>query len=129
MNCAIHNETPATAYCRTCGKAMCAQCTREVKGVIYCEDCIANSLRQGAPAAVPPPPPAYAHYAAQTRSDVPNPTLAGILSFFVPGLGCVYAGEVLRGAMNLIVFAALIAIENALGDSEGLQVFVGLSIA
>ena len=37
MNCAIHNETPATAFCRTCGKAMCAQCTREVKGVIYCE--------------------------------------------------------------------------------------------
>ena len=47
MNCAIHNDTPATAYCRTCGKAMCAQCTREVKGVIYCEDCIANSLRHG----------------------------------------------------------------------------------
>ena len=57
MNCAIHNETPATAYCRTCGKAMCAQCTREVKGVIYCEDCIANSLRQAAPAAVPPAAP------------------------------------------------------------------------
>jgi len=26
---------------------MCAQCTREVKGVIYAEDCIANSLRPG----------------------------------------------------------------------------------
>src|SRR5258708_6779562 len=101
MNCAIHNDTPATAYCRTCGKAMCAQCTREVKGVIYCEDCIANSLRQSAPAAVPPPPPAYGTNASSQRGDGPNPTLAGILSFFLPGLGCVYAGEVMRGAMNL----------------------------
>src|SRR3954453_5254266 len=105
MNCAIHNETPAIAYCRTCGKAMCAQCTREVKGVIYCEDCIANSLRQAAPAAVPPPPPAafpppppraYADPTYAPRGSGPNPAIAGILSI-LPGLGAVYCGEVMRG--------------------------------
>jgi len=46
---------------------MCAQCTREVKGVIYAEDCIANSLRQAAPAAVPPPP-AYGSFKLPTRN-------------------------------------------------------------
>src|SRR3954452_1971135 len=127
MNCAIHNEVPATAYCRTCGKAMCAQCTREVKGVIYCEDCIANSLRQGAPAAVPPP----AAYGAQPpyaqRGEGPNPVLAGILSFFLPGMGAVYCGEVMRGVMQIAIFAALIFALSNFGG--GLEPVFGLAIA
>jgi hypothetical protein len=126
MNCAIHNETPATAYCRTCGKAMCAQCTREVKGVIYCEDCIANSLRQAAPAAVPPPP-AYTSAPAYTRGDGPNPVLAGILSFFLPGMGAVYCGEVMRGVMQIAIFAALIFALSNFGG--GLEPVFGLAIA
>jgi hypothetical protein len=125
MNCAIHNETPATAFCRTCGKAMCAQCTREVKGVIYCEDCIANSLRHGAPAAVPPPP-AYGTYASPQRGSGPNPAIAGILSI-LPGLGAVYCGEVMRGVMQIAVYAALIyALANFGG---GLEPVFGLAIA
>ena len=127
MNCAIHNETPATAFCRTCGKAMCAQCTREVKGVIYCEDCIANSLRQAAPAAVPPLP-AYTSappYNA-SRGSGPNPAIAGILSI-LPGLGAVYCGEVMRGVMQIAVYAALIyALANFGG---GLEPVFGLAIA
>jgi TM2 domain-containing membrane protein YozV len=128
MNCAIHNEVPATAYCRTCGKAMCAQCTREVKGVIYCEDCIANSLRQAAPAAVPPPPPyaSQGSYAQPFRNEGPNPVLAGLLSI-IPGLGAVYCGEVMRGVMQIAVYAALIyALINFGG---GLEPVFGLAIA
>jgi len=34
MNCANHADAPAVAYCRTCGKALCANCTRPVRGVI-----------------------------------------------------------------------------------------------
>ena len=44
MNCAKHTEVPATAFCRTCGKALCGDCTRDVRGVIYCEGCIADRL-------------------------------------------------------------------------------------
>ena len=40
MNCANHADASAVAYCRTCGKALCANCTRPVRGVIYCEDCL-----------------------------------------------------------------------------------------
>jgi len=127
MNCAIHNETPATAYCRTCGKAMCAQCTREVKGVIYCEDCIANSLRQATPAALPPA--AYAAQPAYTqpvRSGGPNPVVAGILSI-LPGLGAVYCGEVMRGVMQISIYAALIFALTNFGG--GLEPVFGLAIA
>ena len=44
MNCANHADQAAVAYCRTCGKALCANCTRPVKGVIYCENCLADRM-------------------------------------------------------------------------------------
>jgi len=49
MNCAVHTDVPATGFCRNCGKALCPQCTREVRGALYCEDCLAGLL--GAPPA------------------------------------------------------------------------------
>ena len=48
MNCANHPDLAAIAYCRTCGKPLCASCTRDVKGVIYCENCLAARL-EGTP--------------------------------------------------------------------------------
>ena len=46
MNCANHPDIPAVAYCRTCGKPLCANCTRSVQGVIYCETCLADRLHE-----------------------------------------------------------------------------------
>ena len=44
MNCATHGDTAAVAFCRTCGKPLCNQCTRDVRGVIYCEACLAARM-------------------------------------------------------------------------------------
>ncbi len=57
MNCANHSDIAAVAFCRTCGKPLCQPCTRDVRGVIYCESCLAARLEGTAPAApgfVPP---------------------------------------------------------------------------
>lgn len=117
MNCAIHNEIPATAYCRTCGKPMCANCAHNVKGVFYCEDCLAGSVSHTLPAAVP----------VAVVSSGPNPALAGILSGFFPGIGQVYAGEVMRGVMVDLIFAALIfAVSQVHG---GMEPFFGIGIS
>ena len=51
MNCATHNDTAAVAFCRTCGKPLCANCTRDVRGVVYCEPCLAARLEGTAPVA------------------------------------------------------------------------------
>ena len=61
MNCATHSDTAAVAFCRTCGKPLCNQCTRDVRGVIYCESCLAARLEGTAPAAgfVPPEQTVY----------------------------------------------------------------------
>ena len=44
MKCAVHSEVDATGYCRNCGKALCAECERNVRGALYCEDCLAAKM-------------------------------------------------------------------------------------
>jgi Domain of unknown function (DUF5668)/B-box zinc finger len=59
MNCATHSNMQAVAYCRTCGKPLCAACTRDVRGTIFCESCLADRLAgivPLAPTVVPPAP-------------------------------------------------------------------------
>lgn len=49
MNCANHIDAPVAAFCRICGKALCENCTRPVRGVIYCENCL-DAKMEGVPA-------------------------------------------------------------------------------
>src|SRR5579859_3089339 len=139
MNCANHADASAVAYCRTCGKALCANCTRPVRGVIYCEDCLGARM-EGRPAAgfvsgavppaaasgqvSPPPPPG--------SGSGPNPTVAGILAGFFPfGVGAVYNGQYAKGLAHLAVFGLLVAGCNAADNSgsTALGVVCGLGLA
>jgi hypothetical protein len=154
MNCANHADASAVAYCRTCGKALCAICTRPVRGVIYCEDCLGAKM-EGVPAGTagfipgtfapgtfvpgtqvpgtssatatgqfPPPPPVI--------GSGPNPTVAGILAGFFPfGVGAVYTGQYAKGLSHLAIFVLLIAGVHASDHdhSSALGAFCGLGIA
>jgi hypothetical protein len=139
MNCANHADASAVAYCRTCGKALCASCTRPVRGVIYCEDCLGAKM-EGASAAAPgfvPNPvggtmPGTTSVGAPTASSGPNPTVAGILAGFFPfGVGAVYTGQYAKGLAHLAIMAALIGGASASdhSHSEMLGVICGFSIA
>jgi hypothetical protein len=113
MNCATHNEIAAVAFCRTCGKPHCGNCTRDVRGVIYCEPCLAARLEGTAPAAAFVPPPAvYAPVGTPPRpvaGSGPNPAVAGILAGFFPfGVGAVYCSQYAKGLAHLLIFALLI---------------------
>jgi len=111
MNCAIHNEVPATVYCRTCGKALCDQCKRDVRGVIYCEDCLASRVE----GTLPPGAAAVAAPAAVVAAGAPtsgsNPVAATFLGF-IPGVGAIYNGQVVKGLIHVLVFAGLIALSE-----------------
>jgi hypothetical protein len=118
MNCATHSDIAAVAFCRTCGKPLCGNCTRDVRGVIYCEPCLAARLEGTAPAAafVPPQTP-YQQVMDQGLglkvgpgpSSGPNPVVAGILAGFFPfGVGAVYTSQYAKGLAHLLLFALLI---------------------
>jgi TM2 domain-containing membrane protein YozV len=95
MNCAVHADVEATGYCRNCGKALCPQCTREVRGALYCEECLAGLLG-GPPVSLEP------------KSSV-NPGLACTLGF-IPGLGAVYNGQYVKALIHVLIFGGLIAL-------------------
>lgn len=115
MNCTVHGDTPATAYCRTCGKAMCANCQRTVHGVIYCEDCLASRVSGAAtPVAVATPVGT-------------SPGLAAALGF-IPGVGAMYNGQFVKGLIHVGVFATLCAMQT-MDLPGGLHAFLGIGIA
>ena len=122
MNCANHIETEATAYCRTCGKALCNNCTRDVRGVIYCEECIASRLNDPAAARTTVPPVGgTATYATPIDSGA-SPGLAAFLGF-IPGVGAMYNGQFGKGFLHVLVFASLIWMAD-----HGFGVIGGLGI-
>ena len=130
MNCANHPDIAAVAYCRTCGKPLCATCTRDVKGVIYCENCLADRLQGVQPAAVPPAAGFVSSAPAPIApSSGPNPALAGILAGFFPfGVGAVYCGQYAKGLAHLVTFTLLIWGETVT-DNAGVNTILGLGIA
>lgn len=103
MNCANHPDVAAVAYCRTCGKPMCANCMRSVNGVIYCESCLAARIEGTVP------PPSVAPGIVPSRVSGPNPALAGILAGFFPyGVGAVYTGQYAKGLAHLLIFVGIL---------------------
>ena len=113
MNCAVHADVPATAYCRQCGKALCQSCTHHVGGALYCEAC-AVSAGSSSPAA------------AGGGASASHPGIALALGF-IPGLGAVYNGEYIKALIHLVVFAGIIA---ALSSDlpAGYDAFLGIAL-
>ncbi len=131
MNCANHPDVEKVAFCRTCGKPLCASCTRAVHGVIYCESCLAARLE-----GVQPPQTVYQQVMDQglglkvppSPGPGPNPALAGVLAGFFPfGVGAVYTGQYAKGLAHLVIFTLLVL--GASSGSEAMGTVFGLSIA
>jgi hypothetical protein len=127
MKCAVHTDVDATGYCRNCGKAMCAACARPVRGVLYCEDCLAAITGQAPappPAAPYAPPPVAASPASPYGYATPapsamampvaqpvgrsSPAAAFILAFIFPGLGAIYNRQYNKGLIHIAIFASII---------------------
>src|ERR1700756_950342 len=115
MNCATHSNLAAVAYCRTCGKPLCAACVRDVRGTIFCESCLAEKLGEALPPAPPVPsgegrkiPPAV------LPERLPSPGLAAVLGF-IPGVGAMYNGQFMKGFVHVAAFVCLIWMGSRFG--------------
>src|SRR3972149_191768 len=111
MKCFHHAEVDATGYCRQCGKALCGDCRRDVRGVVYCEDCLATLAT--APAASVP--------------GAPSPGVALALGF-IPGVGAIYNGEFAKALLYIIIFGGLISLMDS-SASRGAEPLFGMLLA
>ena len=118
MNCYQHAETPAAAFCRTCGRALCAECKRETFGTVYCPE--------HAPAEMPPAAAAPPVYRRSPVTDV-SPGLAFLLGL-IPGVGAIYNGQYGKGLIHAVLTGLVISILEA-SHGDGGAVFGFLLVA
>jgi hypothetical protein len=139
--CVNHPEASASAFCRSCGRALCEACQVKAQGTIFCEEhqpeskkVEKNAMEATAPnpnpilnappeRAYPPPVPPYAAPAAPVDSSV-NPGLAFLLGL-IPGVGAIYNGQYAKGLIHVVVLGMLFSIANnheLNGGFEGLFV-------
>lgn len=154
MNCATHSESEATAFCRSCGRALCAVCIQDQQGVPYCEVCRAkdggaqaafeagarwrreNPERDSAARTLTASSSAghasrgYAAGRMQPAArpaDPPSPFLALILGL-IPGVGAVYNGHYAKAVFHVVVFGGIITLIGS-GTLQGVEpLFVMLAI-
>lgn len=117
MKCAQHPDVDAAGYCRQCGKPLCPECARDVRGALYCENCLANIV--ASPPALPP--------AATTGAGAGSHPGTALALGFIPGLGAVYNGEYVKALVHVAVFGGIIAALSS--DLPGeLDAFLGIAL-
>lgn len=140
MNCIHHPDIPATAYCRTCGKALCEGCQSTAQGTIYCSE-HAPAISSDSAAAAPPtdprvtqtyagaaPSPYTAPVAAQRILDTSvSPGLAFVLGL-IPGVGAIYNAQYVKGVIHVVILGILISIISSEAGS-GVEPLFGMLIA
>src|SRR5260370_6217777 len=119
MNCSTHTDVPAVAFCRICGKALCADCRRVGQGTVYCAEHAPAPTASPYTAGVGPLPP------SQPVDSYPG--LAFVLGF-IPGVGAIYNGQYAKGLVHAIIFGLLVSILAA-NAAEGLEPLLGIMLA
>jgi TM2 domain-containing membrane protein YozV len=112
MKCANHPEVDSTAFCGYCGRPMCTACRHEVRGMSYCESCLAVRLQ---PSTLPP---------IIGLGGGPSPGVALALGF-IPGVGAIYNGQVVKAITQVLIFGSLWAVAERAEGGMGALFVIG----
>ena len=126
MNCYLHPDLPAAAYCRSCGRGLCVSCERPAEGTVFCPDHLPAPSYAGVPPRPDVGPNPYYQPAPQVVAAHASPGLAFLLGL-IPGVGAIYNGQYLKGFIHVAILGVLISIISA-SDGNAAP-FWGLLIA
>ena len=159
MTCANHPDAAAAAYCRTCGKPLCAACKYEAEGTIFCAEhvpVVAASLGAAVPnvgepaapyagTAAPPyagaaaPPDVTAAYASPYTSATPYPVAGprkggpspalALVLGLIPGVGAIYNGQYAKGLIHAVVFGILVSLLDRNHHASGMEPLLGILLS
>jgi len=104
MNCTYHADVPNAAFCIRCGHALCKDCVRNVRGSVYCDQCIADAMERKT-AAVPPP-------SVKEERVVHTHAGAAFVLGLIPGVGAIYNGEFVKAAIHVLIFGTLVSLHD-----------------
>jgi TM2 domain-containing membrane protein YozV len=119
MNCYLHPETVATAFCRSCGRPLCALCQHPADGTIFCADHQPFSTYSPGPEAnASSASNPYNQPAASSNAPSQNtsPALAFILGW-IPGVGAIYNGQYVKGLVHAVIFGLLVSLISGAEES------------
>lgn len=86
MKCYNHADIDAIGVCTVCGKMVCNDCAIMVNGKMVCKSCIESQ------ATITP---------ATVSGNKKELVISLLLSFFLPGAGQIYNGQVKKGLIML----------------------------
>ncbi|MDP3000508.1 MAG: DUF5668 domain-containing protein [Bryobacterales bacterium] len=127
MNCSFHPESPSTAFCRECGKALCAACQRPAGGTVYCQEHqpVPRAAATGSAWTAPAPGPSTPSPAPVRDSSV-SPGLAFLLGL-IPGVGAIYNAQYAKGLVHVVIWGFLVSIVSS-DAAGGLEPMFGMLI-
>lgn len=109
MKCAYHAAADTQGFCSTCNKPLCGDCLHQIKGKVFCQDC----LVQGAE---------WAATMKDLKIPTDSPKRAALISL-IPGMGAVYNGDYVKAITFFAVFAALAMMSDRVGEIFGFAAF------
>jgi hypothetical protein len=112
MKCAYHPEVESLEFCGTCSRALCAECSHQIKGKVFCQDCLVRGAE-------------WAATVKDLRLPTDAPKRAAALSL-IPGMGAVYNGDYQKAITQFAVFAALVIMSDEVNGVFGFGSFVFL---
>jgi hypothetical protein len=99
-------------FCGACSRALCSECSHQIKGKIYCQDCLVRGAE-------------WAAAVKDLRIPTDAPKRAAALSL-IPGMGAVYNGDYQKAITQFAVFAALSIMGDNIHGIFGFGAFVFL---
>jgi hypothetical protein len=112
MKCSYHPAVDSQEFCSTCSKALCTDCSHQIKGKVFCQDCLVRGAE-------------WAATVKDLRSPTDAPKRAAALSL-IPGMGAVYNGEYQKAITQFAIFAALAIMGDNVHGVFGFGAFVFL---
>jgi hypothetical protein len=112
MKCAYHPAAESAELCRTCNKALCSECSHQIKGKVYCQDCLIKGAE-------------WVAAIRDLRVPADSPKRAALCSV-IPGMGAVYNNEYLKAITFFAVFACLVMMADSFHGIFGFGAFAFL---
>jgi TM2 domain-containing membrane protein YozV len=121
MNCYLHPDVAAVAFCRSCGRPLCSECQRPAEGTVFCQEHV--------PIAAGPSP--ANPYVQPLPSVAPVQTSPGLAFFLglIPGVGSIYNGQYLKGLVHAVIFGLLVSLSSSADNTAGQPFLVMMTMA